>query len=326
MARQLDIWDDRSERMFYDFPCSEECLKSAGYLLDDGFDARASAVMIAAHKELLQAFPNCTIPSHWHDDAEAVAVRRGKMVYNINGEDVPIGAGEGVFVNARQLHFAASCGKVPCDCEYICVQIHPSILCASAMLKQCFILPVINKGQSFAFLSPAVPWQAQVLNIVSAMFELRNRRGECLASPITALSMAASLWALLFEHLPRVNDDASVPDSDLAAMRNMVGFIQQNYAGTVTLFDIASSGAMGQNKCCSLFAKYFKQSPVSYLNRHRLAKGAQLLRTSDKSVTEIAFAVGFGTASYFAQSFKKWTGISPSEFRKAKGGDGDSRQ
>lgn len=317
MARQLDIWDDRSERMPYDFPCSAECLKSVD-CLDEGFDASMSAVMIAAHKELLSAFPNYSIPSHWHDDAEFVAVRRGKMVYNVNGEDVPMKTGEGVFVNARQLHFAASQSKVPCDCEYVCVQIHPAVLCASDIFKQCFVFPVIDKGQPFVFLSPDVAWQAQMLDTILSIFELRKRRDECIASPITALSLSMSLWALLFEHLPRNAENADVHDSDLAAVRNMVGFIQQNYADNITLSDIASSSAMGQNKCCSLFAKYFKQSPVSYLNRHRLSKSAQLLRTSGKSVTEIALAVGFGGASYFAYTFKKWAGISPSEYRKAK--------
>lgn len=321
MARQLDIWDDRSERMPYDFPCSFDCLKLIKYSFDEDLDVSLSAVMIAAHKELLSAFPNYSIPSHWHDDVEFVAVRRGKMVYNVNGEDIPLCAGEGVFINARQLHFASS-GKAFCDCEYICVQVHPSALCVTPLFKRCFVLPIIDRGPSFLFLSPTLSWQLQVLNMVFSLFELRIRREECSTSPITALSMSLSLWALLFEHLPLNSDNASVRDSDLAAMRNMVGFIQQNYSSSITLFDIASSGAMGQNKCCALFSRYFKLSPISYLNRHRLSKGAQLLRSSDKSITEIALSIGFGGASYFSLVFKKWAGVSPSEFRKSKG---DSR-
>lgn len=60
----------------------------------------------------------------------------------------------------------------------------------------------------------------------------------------------------------------------------------------------------------------FSQSPIAYLNRYRLTKSADLLRGTQLPVTKIALAVGFNNASYFAESFRKWTGKSPREFRQ----------
>ncbi|MEO0872698.1 MAG: helix-turn-helix transcriptional regulator, partial [Pseudomonadota bacterium] len=40
------------------------------------------------------------------------------------------------------------------------------------------------------------------------------------------------------------------------------------------------------------------------------------LRTTDKTIQEIAFELGFDTASNFARSFKQWTGVTPSAFRQ----------
>ena len=36
------------------------------------------------------------------------------------------------------------------------------------------------------------------------------------------------------------------------------------------------------------------------------------------TITEIALSTGFGSASYYAESFRKWAGMSPGEFRKAR--------
>lgn len=97
----------------------------------------------------------------------------------------------------------------------------------------------------------------------------------------------------------------------------MTGFIQQNYTSRISLKEIAAAGSVGISKCCKLFSRYFSQSPNLYLNQYRLNKSAQLLRETDMTITEIALSTDFGSASYYAESFRKWAGMSPGKFRKA---------
>lgn len=318
--RELDIWDDRSERPHYNFPDVGPKLqvstRSLASEVKSQIDRAQSAVPIAARRERLQDFPNNEVPSHWHDDVEFVAVRRGNMIYNVNGRTVPMARSEGIFVNSRQLHFATSAAGAVCDCDYICIRIHPSLLCISDVFKEHFILPVIQKASAFTKLVTSIKWQKETLDMVIAMFDIRESNAQCSTAPMKALSYAAALWALLFENLPRDENSVDMQDRDLTAVRNMMGYIQQNYENDMSLADIASAGAVGISKCCKLFAKYFDQSPISYLNRHRLSKAAELLTGTDKSITEIALSSGFGGASYFAEAFKKWTGKAPTEFRK----------
>lgn len=49
----------------------------------------------------------------------------------------------------------------------------------------------------------------------------------------------------------------------------------------------------------------------------RLRSGIELLNTTDMTVTEISFEVGFCGSSYFCESFKKVFGCSPLQFRKS---------
>jgi signal transduction histidine kinase/DNA-binding response OmpR family regulator len=56
------------------------------------------------------------------------------------------------------------------------------------------------------------------------------------------------------------------------------------------------------------------QAPGEFLRNYRLKRAAQLLEQQGGNVTEIAFAVGFGSLSYFTRSFKDLFGKSPSEY------------
>lgn len=57
-------------------------------------------------------------------------------------------------------------------------------------------------------------------------------------------------------------------------------------------------------------------STAVYIRHIRLHKGKELLETTNESIAEIAFLVGFKTSTYFSQSFKSSFGVSPTTYRK----------
>ena len=70
------------------------------------------------------------------------------------------------------------------------------------------------------------------------------------------------------------------------------------------------------------FMKVFKQvagmTLVAYLNHARLSKAARMLIETDRSIAEIASAVGFSDQSYFDKRFKRALGRTPKEFRRER--------
>lgn len=57
-------------------------------------------------------------------------------------------------------------------------------------------------------------------------------------------------------------------------------------------------------------------TPMEYVNRQRMEKAKQLLTKTQQSITDIAFTIGFNSTQYFATIFKKYSGTTPSEYRK----------
>ena len=58
------------------------------------------------------------------------------------------------------------------------------------------------------------------------------------------------------------------------------------------------------------------KSPVELLREIRLQRANKLLKSTDKTVAEVAYEVGFGTPGYFSSCFKKQYGKYPTEMRE----------
>ena len=69
------------------------------------------------------------------------------------------------------------------------------------------------------------------------------------------------------------------------------------------------------------FSKLFKQETgenyVEYLNKVRIGNAKKMLSESDVSIKEICYSVGFSDPNYFSRAFKKYEGVTPSEFKDA---------
>ena len=262
---------------------------------------------------VLSSYPNYSAPSHCHDDIELIVILSGEMQYNVNGEIVTLRQGEGILVNSCQIHYGYSSAKG--ECQFLCILLHPMLLCITATYEHDFVMPIINHSAlPFVHLSSSVLWQKMILKKIRFIYNVRKES----AAPMKTQEAFMAIWILLYENSFPFERTKKYFDNDLIIIKNMIGFIQQNYKNKISLSDIAASGAVGESKCCKLFARYLGKTPIMYLNQYRLDKSMFLLRTTDKSIMEIATEIGFCGGSYYAEIFRKWIGLSPTAYRNSQ--------
>lgn len=100
-------------------------------------------------------------------------------------------------------------------------------------------------------------------------------------------------------------------------VRQAMAYLQEHYAEPISRQDLANHVGLSDDYLTSCFHKELGLTPVAYLNRYRIQQARQLLKYTHKSITEIAFEVGFANSSYFSRIFHRETGMTPAAYRRA---------
>jgi AraC-like DNA-binding protein len=85
-----------------------------------------------------------------------------------------------------------------------------------------------------------------------------------------------------------------------------------------TVEDLAREVGLSRTRFAERFRHFIGDSPIAYLKKWRLKVGAEALISTEKSVAEIAVAVGYGSESAFNRAFKHEYGSPPAVFRKSR--------
>lgn len=93
-------------------------------------------------------------------------------------------------------------------------------------------------------------------------------------------------------------------------------YIAEHYTQQITRQSIAAHIGVTPNYISTLFKKSTGSSLVSYITQVRIDKAKELLLKGKYKHTEISSMVGFKDSFYFSKSFKKITGMTPSEYQK----------
>jgi AraC-like DNA-binding protein len=88
------------------------------------------------------------------------------------------------------------------------------------------------------------------------------------------------------------------------------------YAEPLGVDDLARAAGLSRAHFSREFRRAFGEPPHAYLLTRRLERAAALLRDSDRSVTEICFAVGLQSVGSFTTSFTRTCGVSPTAYRE----------
>lgn len=92
-------------------------------------------------------------------------------------------------------------------------------------------------------------------------------------------------------------------------------WLQKNFALPISLKDLAERFDISVRSFNRRFRSAADKTPLQYLQEIRLEQAKALLKHSNLTVAEIAFAVGYQDTSYFAALFKRINAVTPNEYR-----------
>lgn len=117
-----------------------------------------------------------------------------------------------------------------------------------------------------------------------------------------------------FIYLNEVNPPAI--ENDL--IKQSVDFMKNNLDRSYTVGDLAKARNLSVTHYARLFKNKTGISPLQYFNQLKIQKSCQSLYFTDQSIKEICYEIGISDPFYFSRLFKKFTGMSPSAYKKLR--------
>ena len=99
-------------------------------------------------------------------------------------------------------------------------------------------------------------------------------------------------------------------------IRVVVEHLHANLRTRISVADLARSVNMSRWRLCHLFKMEMSQSPSHYVGKLRMREAQRMLSETFLSVKEIRAKLGNIDRSHFSREFKKFCGMSPTEFRR----------
>jgi two-component system response regulator YesN len=104
------------------------------------------------------------------------------------------------------------------------------------------------------------------------------------------------------------------------SMRQVIDFLEENFMKEISIAGVAVSLGLTPNYLSALFHKRVGTTFTKYLTRLRMDRARELLTGSERSVGEVAAAVGYASTRHFARTFKETFGSYPSELKRSSRG------
>ncbi|QHW30923.1 AraC family transcriptional regulator [Paenibacillus rhizovicinus] len=254
-------------------------------------------------------------PLHEHPQYEINYLLKGRQSMMVNGIAYEQQAGDLLLLRPGDVHASRSGDGEPF--EYFCMhfdvddRLFLSLLgrmeqvlfpASSAMTLK--IMPVLHKMLEFASEadSRSVAFR---MRLQSAVFELFGQLWDAISDETLQPAQSYGKVELAHEIASRLRSTASQTFSQEGTNEHRTG-----------LREIAGGLGISVSYCNRVFSEVYGMPPRAYWSELLLHESKQLLADARYSIQAIAAILGYKDIAHFSRQFKRWTGLSPSDYRK----------
>lgn len=248
---------------------------------------------------------------HVHDALEIGCCLEGSGTFYVGSKVLSFQAGDVTVITDREYH---RCRSSPgTSSRWAWFFLHPSRLIVPHAASSLVWEPARFSGPHFenVLSEKALPW-------VSIL--VRQIIQEAREPDDASRQNLRSLFVLLINELhrrfkkPKRTGKAGPMDSP-ARLAPALELITSRFQESLSVPQMAKACGMSVRSFEGHFDRLMGQPPSVYLSRCRVQAAATLLRTSDRTIAEIAYECGFGTLSSFNRAFQRHMGQTPREHR-----------
>lgn len=253
---------------------------------------------------------------HWHSYFEITYVKKGRGNYFVDGREYTMDEGDIIIFNNVEPHGWKLLGE---DMHLLVMIFSPEFIAEKlSVFDSEYLKPFVERGSNF---KNRIGKEEAVSHEIRK--GIREIYGEWEARKDGYHLMIKANVLRILTILIRAYQDENKSGEMLKEKKNAMkrleqafAYIDAHYCEKITLDEVAASAYMSANYFSAYFRKVADLSFSDYVTRLRISHARELLRETDRSVTDIALECGFHNISNFYRLYKKHVGRPPGEEKK----------
>lgn len=241
---------------------------------------------------------------NWRTQMETIAynvlvvVREGRVRYIINGDEVIAEKEDVLFIPKSTRRSGENLMGSP-------HQKHTILFTNDAGLSTG--VPFLDQGQYIKF---------KISNIQYAYHRCEKLYEEMRGSKSFRSLICLGIMQELIGMLARDLEKPALTPSKLKYAETIKTYLLEHYREQIEIDQLAKLIYRSPNYVATLFKEVYGLSPIRYMHQLRMLEACNLLLSSDMTVASITQYLGYYDTSYFYRIFKKYSGMSPTEYIK----------
>ena len=254
--------------------------------------------------------PRYVMSYHWHVEYEIIRILSGEFTVTLDEKSFLAKEGDVIFIHSGILH-----SGIPVNCVYQCIVFDMNAFLKLNSLCADYIQQIVH--QDILIYHHFTSRYPEILHTVNMLFTAMV--GKKPGYELSVIGQFYHFFGIVFgnhyylDSQPKARRDYK----RILQLKQVVEFIEKNYASPLTLGQLSDSVSMSPKYFCRFFSEMTHQTPMDYLNRQRIEQACYQLSTTDDSITDIAYRNGFNDLSYFIRTFKKYKGTTPGKYKKS---------
>lgn len=152
-------------------------------------------------------------------------------------------------------------------------------------------------------------------------FEIFEKMYKCYSlgtdfNEIMIQSLTLELIHNLLSDSKKTNGYKNMKENSYTAISNAITYVNENITSDLSLENIANHVGFSSIHFHKIFKRAVGKTLHEYVEDQRIRKAANMLVTTDYTLTKIAYECGFSSQSYFSYAFKRKTKKTPGEYKK----------
>lgn len=261
-----------------------------------------NAMIQVGYSEQIQS-----LHSHFHDSYQLIYVTAGRARITVSGRSYEACAGSLVLISRLESHAIQVLTET--YCRYT-VGISPQIETYKGLIGENLLSMLSNRPEQFRHCVD-MSGCSQVEHLISQMAEETDQNG-----PLCQ-QMQLFLLCQLLVHCCRLHPMQVPEDTQrLHTVNKIRRYVEEHIAQRITLQTLSETFHLSQSYLSHLFKDITGSSVLGYVTAYRLLLAKRYLAETAWEISRIVEESGFTDNSNFSRTFKKATGMSPSQFRK----------